>query len=322
MTREYKMFLSDNIKVFSGSSNLELTARICKYLGVPIGGAKVERFPDGEKIIKCEDDVRGKDCFVVQSGCEPVDENIVELLIFLDCLKRASATRVTAVIPYFGYARQDRKDEGRVPITAKLMSNLIATAGADRVLAMDLHAAQLQGFFDIPVDHLFAEPVLTKHFRDKKIDNLTIVSPDVGNIKRAARYVRSLNGDLAIIHKRRVSANLVEACEMIGSVEGRNVIMCDDIISTAGTIATAAKIVKERGAKKVFVGATHGIFCGPAIERINEAPIDEIVVTDTVPLDEKAGKIKNLKVLTVCEILGEAIKRIHRNESISAMFHN
>ncbi|HBG78224.1 MAG: ribose-phosphate pyrophosphokinase [Phycisphaerae bacterium] len=316
------MFLSDNIKVFSGSSNLELTARICKYLGVPIGGAKVERFPDGEKIIKCEDDVRGKDCFVVQSGCEPVDENIVELLIFLDCLKRASATRVTAVIPYFGYARQDRKDEGRVPITAKLMSNLIATAGADRVLAMDLHAAQLQGFFDIPVDHLFAEPVLTKHFRDKKIDNLTIVSPDVGNIKRAARYVRSLNGDLAIIHKRRVSANLVEACEMIGSVEGRNVIMCDDIISTAGTIATAAKIVKERGAKKVFVGATHGIFCGPAIERINEAPIDEIVVTDTVPLDEKAGKIKNLKVLTVCEILGEAIKRIHRNESISAMFHN
>ena len=289
---------------------------------MPIGGAKIERFPDGEKIIKCEDDVRGKDCFVVQSGCEPVDENIVELLIFLDCLKRASATRVTAVIPYFGYARQDRKDEGRVPITAKLMSNLIATAGADRVLAMDLHAAQLQGFFDIPVDHLFAEPVLTKHFRDKKIDNLTIVSPDVGNIKRAARYVRSLNGDLAIIHKRRVSANLVEACEMIGSVEGRNVIMCDDIISTAGTIATAAKIVKERGAKKVFVGATHGIFCGPAIERINEAPIDEIVVTDTVPLDEKAGKIKNLKVLTVCEILGEAIKRIHRNESISAMFHN
>jgi len=315
------MFLSDNIKVFGGLSNIELTAKICKYLGVPIGGAKIERFPDGEKIIKCEDDVRGKDCFVVQSGCEPVDENIVELLIFLDCLKRASATRVTAVIPYFGYARQDRKDEGRVPITAKLMSNLIATAGADRVLAMDLHAAQLQGFFDIPVDHLFAEPVLTKHFRDKKIDNLTIVSPDVGNIKRAARYVRSLNGDLAIIHKKRVSANLVEACEMIGSVEGRNVIMCDDIISTAGTIATAAKIVKERGAKKVFVGATHGIFCGPAIERINEAPIDEIIVTDTVPLDDKASKIKNLKVLTVCEILGEAIKRIHRNESISAMFH-
>jgi ribose-phosphate pyrophosphokinase len=311
----------DNIKIFGGSSNPELTARICKYLGVPIGGAKIERFPDGEKIIKCEDDVRGKDCFIVQSGCEPVDANLMELLIFLDCLKRASATRITAVIPYFGYARQDRKDEGRVPVTAKLAANLITTAGADRVLAMDLHAAQLQGFFDIPVDHLFAEPVLTKHFKSKKIENLTIVSPDVGNIKRAARYVQSLNGDLAIIHKRRVSANLVEACEMIGSVEGRNVIMCDDIISTAGTIATAAKIVKERGAKKVIVGATHGIFCGPAIERINEAPIDEIVVTDTVPLDDKANKIKNLKVLTVSEILGEAIKRIHRNESISAMFH-
>jgi ribose-phosphate pyrophosphokinase len=315
------MFLSDNIKVFGGSSNPELTAKICKYLGVPIGGAKIERFPDSEKIIKCEDDVRGKDCFIVQSGCGPVDENIVELLIFLDCLKRASASRVTAVIPYFGYARQDRKDEGRVPVTAKLVANLITTAGADRVLAMDLHAAQLQGFFDIPVDHLFAEPVLTRHFKDKKIENLTIVSPDVGNIKRAARYVRSLNGDLAIIHKRRVSANLVEACEMIGSVEGRNVIMCDDIISTAGTVSTAAKIVKERGAKKIIVGATHGIFCGPAIERINEAPIDEIVVTDTVPLDDKAKKIRNLKILTVSEILGEAIKRIHRNESISAMFH-
>lgn len=315
------MFLSDNIKVFGGSSNQELTAKICKYLGVPMGGAKIERFPDGEKIVKCEDDVRGKDCFVVQSGCEPVDANLMELLIFLDCLKRASATRVTAVIPYFGYARQDRKDEGRVPVTAKLAANLVTVAGADRVLAMDLHAAQLQGFFDIPMDHLFAEPVLTKHFREKKIDNLTIVSPDVGNIKRAARYVQSLNGDLAIIHKRRVNANLVEACEMIGSVEGRNVIMCDDIISTAGTISTAAKIVKERGAKTVFVGATHGVFCGPAVERLNEAPIDGIVVTDTVPLNEKANKIKNLKVLTVSEILGEAIKRIHRNESISAMFH-
>jgi ribose-phosphate pyrophosphokinase len=315
------MFLSDNIKVFSGSSNPELAAKICKYLGVPAGGAKIERFPDGEKIIKCEDDVRGKDCFIVQSGCEPVDENLVELLIFLDCLRRASATRITAVIPYFGYARQDRKDEGRVPITAKLVSNLITTAGADRILAIDLHAAQLQGFFDIPVDHLFAEPVLTKHFKSKKLENLTIVSPDVGNIKRAARYVNNLSGDLAIIHKRRISANVVQACEIIGSVEGRNVLMCDDIISTAGTICIAAKIVKERGAKQVFVGATHGILCGGAVERIAEAPIDELVITDTVPLNESAKKLKNLKILTVSEILGEAIKRIHRNESISSMFH-
>jgi ribose-phosphate pyrophosphokinase len=315
------MFLSDNIKVFSGSSNPELAEKICKYLGVPAGGAKIERFPDGEKIIKCEDDVRGKDCFIVQSGCEPVDENLVELLIFLDCLRRASATRITAVIPYFGYARQDRKDEGRVPITAKLVSNLITTAGADRILAIDLHAAQLQGFFDIPVDHLFAEPVLTKHFKSKKLENLTIVSPDVGNIKRAARYVNNLSGDLAIIHKRRISANVVQACEIIGSVEGRNVLMCDDIISTAGTICIAAKIVKERGAKQVFVGATHGILCGGAVERIAEAPIDELVITDTVPLNESAKKLKNLKILTVSEILGEAIKRIHRNESISSMFH-
>lgn len=315
------MFLNANIKVFSGSGNPELTTKICKYLGVPVGGAKIERFPDGEKIIKCEDDVRGKDCYVVQSGCRPVDENLMELLIFLDCLKRASASRITAVIPYFGYARQDRKDEGRVPITAKLVSNLITTAGAERVLAMDLHAAQLQGFFDIPVDHLFAEPVLTKHFLGKKIEKLTIVSPDVGNIKRAARYVAGLNGDLAIIHKRRISANVVQCCEIIGNVKGRNVLMCDDIISTAGTMCTAAQMVKERGAEKIFIGATHGIFCGEAIAKIKDSPIDEVVVTDTVRQDENIKNLENLKVLTVSEILGEAIKRIHRNESVSAMFH-
>ncbi len=314
------MTLNNNIKIFSGSSNPELTEKICKYLNVPVGGAKIERFPDGEKIIKCEDDVRGKDCFIIQSGCEPVDANIIELLIFLDCLKRASASRVTAVIPYFGYARQDRKDEGRVPITAKLVSNLITTAGADRVLAMDLHAAQLQGFFDIPVDHLFAEPVLTKYFKSKKISNLTIVSPDVGNIKRAARYVEHLNGELAIIHKRRINGREVQCGEIIGTVKGRNVLMCDDMISTAGTMCSAAKLVKERGAKKVFVGATHGLFCDNAAKAIADSPIDEIVITDTVPLKPEVKKIANLKVLSVSDILGEAIKRIHKNESISAMF--
>jgi len=314
------MSLNNNIKIFSGSSNPELTAKICKYLGLSVGCAKIERFPDGEKIIKCADDVRGKDCFIVQSGSEPVDENLVELLIFLDCLKRASASRVTAVIPYFGYARQDRKDEGRVPITAKLVSNLITTAGADRVLAMDLHAAQLQGFFDIPVDHLFAEPVLTKYFKDKEIDNLTIVSPDVGNIKRAARYVAHLNGELAIIHKRRISGREVQCGEIIGEVKGRNILMCDDMITTAGTICTAAKLVKERGAKKVFVGATHGLFCDKAVENITASPIDEVVVTDTIPLKPNVKKLANLKVLTVSDILGEAIKRIHKNESISALF--
>ncbi|MCE5340928.1 MAG: ribose-phosphate pyrophosphokinase [Planctomycetaceae bacterium] len=312
--------MKNKIKVFSGSSNPELTKKICEYLGIPVGCAHIEKFPDGEKIIKCEDDVRGKDCFVVQSGCEPVDENIIELLIFLDCLKRASAMRVTAVIPYFGYARQDRKDEGRTPITAKLISNLITTAGADRVLAMDLHAAQLQGFFDIPMDHLFAEPVLTKYFNTKKFKDLTVVSPDVGNIKRAARYVEHLNGELAIIHKRRLSSKEVQCGAIIGTVKGRDVLMCDDMISTAGTVCSAAKLVKEQGANKIYVGATHGVFSDSAVEKIKKAPIDEIIVTDTIPLKAEAAALPNIKVLTVSNILGEAIKRIYSNESISAMF--
>lgn len=311
---------NNDIKVFSGSSNPALAEKICEYIGIPVGSAKIEKFPDGEKIIKCEDDVRGKDCFVVQSGCEPVDENIVELLIFLDCLKRASAKRVTAVIPYFGYARQDRKDEGRVPITAKLISNLITTAGADRVLAMDLHAAQLQGFFDIPVDHLFAEPVLTDYFRKKKFTSLAVVSPDVGNIKRAARYVEHLNGELAIIHKRRLNSKEVQCGAIIGNVKDKDVLMCDDIISTAGTMCSAAKLVKEHGANKVYVGATHGLFSDKAIEKIKNSPIDEVVVTDTIPLKDEAKKLGNVKVLSVSGILGEAIKRIHSNESISSMF--
>ncbi len=315
------MFLNDNLKVFSGSSNPELTGKICKYLGIPVGGANIERFPDGEKIIKCEDDVRGKDCFVVQSGSEPVDANIMELLIFLDCLKRASASRITAVLPYFGYARQDRKDEGRVPITAKLVANLITVAGADRVLTIDLHAAQLQGFFDIPVDHLLAEPVISKYFREKKISDLTVLSPDVGNMKTASIYVEHLGAELAIIHKRRISGSKVQCQEIIGDVAGRNIVMCDDIISTAGTVCSAAKLAKERGAKKIYIGATHGIFAGKAIEDLNDTPIEEVVVTDTVPLNDKTKSIRSLKVLTVADMLGEAIKRIHRNESISGMFN-
>ena len=317
------MFLSDNMKIFSGSSNPALASSVCKYLGIPLGGAKLDRFPDGEKVIRVEDDVRGRDCFVIQSTCWPVDEHLVELLIYLDCLRRASARRVTAVIPYFGYARQDRKDEGRVPITAKLVANLIATAGADRVLAIDLHAAQLQGFFDIPVDHLTGQLVLGRYFRDKKIEKLTVVSPDVGNIKIASGYASHLGGDLAIVHKRRKSGSEVEAQEIIGDVEGRNILMCDDIIATAGTVCSAAKLVKERGAGKVYVGATHGILAGQALERLGKAPIDEVVVTDTVPLRDEAGtndKI-NIKVLTVSTMLGEAVKRIHRDESVSSLFN-
>jgi ribose-phosphate pyrophosphokinase len=314
------MFPNDDIKIFSGCSNEPLAKAICKYLKLPLGDAQIDRFPDGEKIIRVDDDVRGRDCFVIQSTCRPVDENLVELLIYLDCLKRASARRVTAVIPYFGYARQDRKDEGRVPITAKLVANIITAAGADRILTIDLHAPQLQGFFDIPVDHLTGEVVLARYFRDKKIKNLTVVSPDVGNIKIASRYVSHLGGDLAIIHKRRVSSKEVMAQELIGAVEGRNILMCDDMITTAGTVCTAAKLVKQRGAKKVYVGATHGVFAPEAKEKLDKAPIDEVVVTDTIPQTTEAAKLKKIKILTVSGMVGEAIRRIHKNESVSALF--
>ncbi len=316
------MFLNDNLKIFSGSSNPALAGDVCKYLEIPLGGAKIDHFPDGEKTIRVEDDVRGRDCFVVQSTCDPVDEHLVELLIFLDCLRRASASRITAVIPYFGYARQDRKDEGRVPITAKLVANMITTAGADRVLAIDLHAHQLQGFFDIPVDHLAGELVLSKYFRDLKINNLTVVSPDVGNMKMASKYATHLGGELAIVHKRRLSGSRVEAHEIIGEVRGRNILMCDDIIATAGTVCSAVALVKERGADKVYVGATHGVFAPQALERLAKAPIDRVVVTDTIPLNKTSKKISNIKVLSVAAMLGEAIKRIHRNESVSNLFNN
>jgi len=314
------MFLNDNLKIFAGSGNPALAAAVCKYLRIPLGGAKIERFPDGEKAIKLEDDVRGRDCFVIASTCKPVDENLVELLIYLDCLRRASAQRITAVIPYFGYARQDRKDEGRVPITAKLVANLITAAGASRVLTIDLHAAQLQGFFDIPVDHLTGELVLSDYFRAKKIENLTVVSPDVGNIKMASRYAGHLGGELAIVHKKRISGREVEAAEIIGEVKGRNVLMCDDIIATAGTMCSAIHLVKQRGASKVYVGATHGVFAGPAVELLEKAPVDELVVTDTIPLGEDARKLGCIKVLSVAPMLGEAIKRTHRNESVSSLF--
>lgn len=306
--------------VFSGSSNPALAKSICSYLNLELGKAEISCFPDGEKLIRLESDVRGRDVFLIQSTCAPVDENLVELLIFLDCVRRASAARITAVIPYFGYARQDRKDAGRVPITAKLMANIVTSAGADRVLSLDLHAKQLQGFFDIPVDHLTAEPVLVKYLKQKRIPDLTVVSPDVGNMKTASRYATELNAELAIIHKRRLSGQEVLCEEIIGSVEGRNVVMVDDMISTAGTITGAAKMAKERGAKKIVVGATHGVFAGPAIERLSQAPIDEVFVTDTIPMKEAVSGLKNLKVLSVASLIGEAMRRIHSNESISTMF--
>ena len=246
----------------------------------------------------------------------------MELLIFIDCARRASAERITAVIPYFGYARQDRKDEGRVPITAKLVANLIATAGADRVLTMDLHAAQIQGFFDIPVDNMYAEPVFTRHFAGRGFEDLVLVSPDVGNTKRARMYADRLGGELAVITKRRVSGSEIQMGRIIGDVKGRAVLMMDDVITTAGTVVRAAEVCREAGASRVCVGATHGVLCGDAVERLAAAPIDELALTDTAPISrEKRDGIRNLNVLTVAGLIGEAIHRIHNDESVSSLFH-
>lgn len=307
------------MKIFSGTSNPALAQKVCDYLGINLGKCNIEVFPDGEKVIKLEDDVRGRDCFIIQSTCMPQEINLVELLIFIDCLKRASVSRVTAVVPYYGYARQDRKDEGRVPITAKLVANLITTAGADRVLAIDLHAPQLQGFFDIPVDHLAGELVLKKYFKKQNLENLTVVAPDVGSMKNAAKYATHLGGDLATVHKRRISGREVKAMEIIGTVEGRNVLMCDDIIATGDTVSRAAELVRQRGAKKIFVGATHGVFSGDSIEKLKKAQVDEIVVTDTIMQREKVINA-GIKVLSVSDMLGEAIMRIHKNQSVSSLF--
>lgn len=312
---------TDELKVFSGRSNPALTRSICDYLEIRPGRALTETFPDGELFVKLHDDVRGRDVFVVQPTCRPVNENLMELLIFLDCLRRASARRITAVLPYFGYARQDRKDEGRTPITAKLVSNLIREAGADRVLTMDLHAAQIQGFFDIPVDHLQAAPAFYKHFKRLDFENVTLVSPDLGNVKRARGYAERMGCDLAIIDKRRTSGSTAVVDNVIGEVEGRDILMIDDMIATAGTICEAARIVNERGARSVRAAATHAVFAGPAIERLEASPFTEIVVADTVPVTNEARqRLKNLVTLSVADILGEAIARIHTHRSVSNLF--
>jgi ribose-phosphate pyrophosphokinase len=311
-----------NLKIFGGRANQPLAGKISDYLGIPLGAAKIQAFPDGELMVKLEEDVRGRDVFVIQPTCDPVNETLMELLIFIDCARRASAQRVTAVMPYFGYARQDRKDEGRTPITAKLVANLITTAGADRVLTMDLHAAQIQGFFDIPVDNLLAEPVLSRHWLNYEFHDLVLVSPDVGNTKCARVYAQRLGGDLAIVNKRRVSGTQTEASHIIGDVKGRDVLMMDDMISTAGTIASAAQLCKEHGARKICVGATHAVLCGPAIERLIQAPIDQVVVTDSIPVTpDKLDGLKTLTVLSVAELMGEAIHRIHNDESVSNLFN-
>ena len=312
------------LKIFSGRANQPLAEDICGFLHLPLGAISLTSFPDGESHCKIEEDVRGRDVFLIQSTCPPVNDHLMELLIMIDSCKRASAARITAVIPYFGYARSDRKDEGRVPITAKLCANLITRAGADRVLTMDLHAAQIQGFFDVPVDHLFAAPVLNDHFKKMGLtdDEIVIVSPDEGSIKRAIGHVKRLGGRLAIVDKRRASATETKQVNIIGGpLDGRVALMFDDMISTAGSICGAARLVQEAGAREIHVAATHGILCGPALERIEDAPITSVVLTDSVPVDGDR-KIPQIQVLTVAPLLAEAIKRIHHDQSISAIFRN
>ena len=307
--------------VFTGRANPVLAQKICDYLQTELGKIIVDEFPDGETRVKIEQDVRGKDVFIIQPTCGDVNKSIMELLIMLESFKRASAARITACIPYYGYARQDRKDEGRVPITSKLVANLITLAGANRVLAMDLHAAQIQGFFDIPVDHLTASPVLDAFFRDlgHSPDDVVVVSPDEGSIKRAALHVKVIGGNLAIIDKRRYG-NRVEQANLIGGpIEGKICYIFDDLISTASSICGAARVVHELGASKIYLGATHGVFCGDAIQSLSEAPLEQIVVTDTIPLSE-VKRLPNITVLSVAPLIGEAIRRIHFNESLSRLF--
>jgi len=311
------------LKIFSGRANPRLARDICKFLNLSLGWCQLGNFPDGENHCKIED-VRGRDVFLIQPSCPPVNDNLMELLIMIDTCMRASAERITAVMPYFGYARQDRKDEGRVPITAKLVANMITRAGADRVLTMDLHAAQIQGFFDAPVDHLYAADVLNRHFRnmDIKSDDLVIVSPDEGGIKRAVGHMKRLGGKLAIVDKRRENALETHAANIIGGpVEGKIALMFDDMISTAGSIAKAAEVVHSHGAREIHVACTHAVLCGPAIERLDAAPVTSVAVTDSIPLrpDQMLDKIE---VLSVAPLLAEAIKRIHHDQSVSALFRD
>ncbi|MDZ4850873.1 MAG: ribose-phosphate pyrophosphokinase [Pirellulaceae bacterium] len=312
------------LKIFSGQANPQLAHDICEFLHLQLGSISLGKFPDGENFCKIEDDVRGRDVYLVQPTCPPVNDNLLELLIMIDSCKRASAARVTAVLPYYGYARQDRKDEGRVPITAKLVANLITRAGADRVLAMDLHAPQIQGFFDVPVDHLYAAPVLTSYFRNRqyKSQDIVVVSPDEGSIKRAIGHSKRLGGKLAIVDKRRENAVETKQKYIIGGpVEGKICLMFDDMISTGSSICGAAKLVHDAGAAEIHLACTHGVLCGDAIKKINAAPVDSVVITNTIPLPTEK-KLDRIHVLSVAPLLAEAIRRIHSNKSISQMFGN
>ena len=308
------------LKVFSGSAHPELAREIAAFLGVSLGQARLKRFPDTEVSFQIDENIRGTDVFVVQPTCSPVDQHIMELLIMIDAFKRSSAARITAVLPYFGYARQDRKDKPRVPISAKLVANILSAAGTNRVLTMDLHKAQIQGFFDIPVDHLFAAPVIIDHLSKLDHPNLTLVSPDAGGAERARAYAKRLDAELAVIDKRRTDDGTAEVMNVIGEVAGRTCILQDDIIDTAGTITKGAKALKENGASRVFACAVHGVLSGPAIERIENSPIDRLIVTDTIPLTSAASGSNKIVVLSVARLLGQAIKSIHEETSVSSLF--
>ncbi|MFC1524796.1 ribose-phosphate diphosphokinase [Planctomycetota bacterium] len=313
------MIKRDRLQVFAGNASRNLSENICARLGIGLGSVEATQFPDGEINIKINDDVRGSDVFIVQSTCPPVNDNLIELLILIDCVKRASAERVTAVIPYFGYARQDRKAEGRVPITAKLVANLLTASGVDRILTVDLHASQIQGFFDIPLDHLYAAPVLIDYLHRERIANPVIVAPDVGSIKMARGYAKKLNAHLAIVDKRRAGPQETEVTHIIGDIKGKNVIMVDDMISTGTTVSQAAKALKSRGAKDVYLCATHPLFCGGAVRKLEKAKIKKVIVTDTIPPQAKSRK-KTVQVLSIAGLLSEAIRRIHNSESVSSLF--
>ncbi|TCO87620.1 ribose-phosphate pyrophosphokinase [Chthoniobacter flavus] len=306
------------MKIFCGSAHRQLAQRICAFVRVPLGDATVDSFPDGETFVKINENIRGRDVFLVQPTCPPTNQNLMELLIMVDAAKRASAARITAVIPFFGYARQDRKDQPRVPITAKLVANLLNAAGVDRVLTMDLHAQQVAGFFDIPVDHLYAAPVVIRHLRDKGFSSPVVVSPDVGGLKMADAYSQALGAGLAIVAKRRKSATEIEALNVIGEVEGREVIMVDDLTETAGTLCSAAKILHERGATKIIACVSHAVLSDLAIERLKKSFVSELITTNSVPV--RSGDGFPITTLCIAELLGEAILRIHDDESVSSLF--
>jgi ribose-phosphate pyrophosphokinase len=312
--------VDDRFKVFCGTANEALCEDVCNFLGLTRGQALVTRFKDGEAYVQIQENVRGADVFVMQPTCQPVDMHLMELLLMMDALKRASARRITAVIPYFGYARQDRKDKPRVPISSKLVADLLTTAGADRALVVDLHAPQLQGFFNIPVDHLFASPVLVDYFRKLELPNLTVVSPDAGGVERARFFAKKMDAALAIVDKRRVEMNVAEVMNVIGEVNGRTCLIIDDLIDTAGTLVKVAQALVQNGASSVYACCTHPVLSGPAVENLLDSPITEVVVTDTIPLSEAAKQASKIKVRSIAGLIGRAIQSIHEETSVSRLF--